>query len=319
MSDKTDIQIKIKTKTGEITIPESSGLTLKSEENLILPFNFDLGGVNLIYATAQILTRVGDEKNPCFIFFVPGKTIAQFSVERTNVSGISVKSCKAESDNKRWLISCSGNSEFRISRKTGGGIRILIIDKDLALKSWLINIKGAKYLVFSDALLLEGKDSFEFYNSGTNSFNWLLYPKISFKPQLSEGTISDISKGDPLMSEFKVELPLVKFEIKTERFGENKLQLSFPKDLPQGLSNVFIRVNYIGDTGMSFMNGELVDDQFYYGQPWVLGLKKFYDLPQHQQMNFYFRPMYRNATYLVDLKKVSIPDFTREQSFLKVN
>jgi hypothetical protein len=121
------------------------------------------------------------------------------------------------------------------------------------------------------------------------------------------------------MSEFKVAIRAIDFDINTEKFGENKLQLNLPEMLPQELSDVFIKVDYTGDTGMCFMNGDLVDDHFFYGQPWVIGLRKFYDRPDHKKMNLYFRPMYRNAPYLIDLDKKAIPDFSGSGTYLKIN
>jgi hypothetical protein len=319
MSDKTGLQIKIKTTKGEILIPESTGLTLKSDENLILPFNFDLGGVNLNYSTAQLITRTGDDKNPSFIFFMTGDIPAQFSISNANVSKITTRFCDKNSDNTRCLVSCRSFSEFRIKRKTGGEITVLVIDKNLALKSWLISIKGIKYLVFSEALLMNNNDALEFYKTGSGSFDILVYPKLNLKPEVEEGTVINLSGKNPLMSEFRVDLPQVKFDIANERYGENKLQLTLPESLPKELNDVFIKIDYTGDTGMSFMNGNIVDDHFFYGQPWVIGLRKFYDLSDHKKMIFYFRPMYKNATYLIDLDKRLIPDFSGSGTYLKIN
>jgi beta-galactosidase len=319
MGDKESIQFKIKTTKGEIIIPESAGFFLKSEENLILPFNMDIGGVNLNYATAQLLTVVGPENSPCYIFFYPEDLMPEFSFSKTNITRVAGESCKISSDKNRWLVRCSGTSDFRIRKKDGREVRILLMEKSMACKSWIVNIKRENYLIVSDALFLEGKNSFEFYSSGNNVFDFYIYPKISFELHANEGSLTDITGEDQQMSKFRIRLPESRFDLKIERYGENKLQLNLPEFLPDGLSDIFIRINYIGDTGMCFMNGELVDDQFFYGQPWIVGLKKFYDLPQHSLMNFYFRPMYSNASYLVDLKKESIPDFKRGQSYIKIN
>jgi hypothetical protein len=131
--------------------------------------------------------------------------------------------------------------------------------------------------------------------------------------------MTDLSKGSKTMSGWRVDLPESKFDMKTEYFGNNKAQLSFSKNMPQGVNDVFIKIKYVGDTGMCFMNGDLVDDQFYYGEPWLIGLKKFYDLQAHDKMNLYFRPIYNNAPYLIDLNKQSIPDFANSSSFLKID
>jgi beta-galactosidase len=319
MNDKKNIQIIVQTGSGEISIPESSGLTLKSEENLLLPFNFDLGGVNLIYSNSQLLTKVGEEKNPCFVFFEANGNVPEFSISKTDAVKVTGRSGKIDSNNKRWLVKCDTNSEFTIVKKNGGKIKILVIDKSFALKSWIINIRGVKYLAFSDALILDDKDSFGFYSYGNKTFDFFIYPKLIITPVSSSGIMTDLSKESKIMSKWRVELPETRFDLKTEYFGNNKAQLSFSKSISAGVNDVFINIKYTGDTGMCFLNGDLGDDQFYYGQPWLIGLKKFYDVPVHDKMTLYFRPIYSNAPYLIDLNKQSIPDFANSSSFLKID
>jgi hypothetical protein len=295
LGDKTGLQIRIRSGKGEVIVPESGGFSLKNGENMILPFNLDMGGINLNYATAQLLTTVGNVKNPCYVFFTPEGTNGEFSLAKTNVSKVSGKACIIESDPARWLIKCKGTSEFIISRKRGGEIRVILLDKDLALKSWQLDIKGIPHLAFSDAMILNGKESAEFLITGKNSFDIFIYPRINSAPKTSDGIITDNSGESPLMSKFRIDIPEARFEINTERFGENKMQITFPDHMAEGANDVFLRIKYTGDTGMCFVNGELVDDQFYYGHPWEIGLKKFYDKPQFKQMFFYFRPMTRNS------------------------
>lgn len=319
LGDKTGLQIRIRSGKGDVIVPEAGGFSLKNGENMILPFNLDMGGINLNYATAQLLTTVGNVKNPCYVFFATHGTNGEFSIAKTNVSKVSGKSCTIESDRVRWLIKCSGTSEFIISRKGGGEIKVIMLEKDLALKSWQLDIKGIPHLAFSDAMILNGKESAEFLSTGKNSFDIFIYPRINSAPKTSKGKITDKSGESPVMSKFRIDIPEARFEIKTERFGENKIQITFPDQMAEGLNDVFLRIKYTGDTGMCFVNDELVDDQFYYGHPWEIGLKKFYDRLQVRKMFFYFRPMTRNATYLVDLAKESIPDFSNAQTYLKIN
>ena len=68
---------------------------------------------------------------------------------------------------------------------------------------------------------------------------------------------------------------------------------------------------------MAFINGELVADEFYKGISWHIGLKRFIN-SNNNDMLFYFRPMYKDASYLVDLNKNSIPDFSKQNTYLKI-
>ena len=318
MKPKGNFQIIVNTGDEEITIPEKSGIYLESEENLIIPFNLDIEGIRINYSTAQLLEQVGPGTSPGLIFFTPQGTDAEFSISRENVKRVKSTSCKPESNSSRWLVRCPENSEFTIDRKSGGEIKILVIKKETALKSWPVNIKGEKYMAFSEALLLENEEGLEFLSTGKNIINLSIYPGLKGPPAINRGTIKPISGEISGMSKYAIEVPQYKFDLQLENYGERKFRISYPSVLPEGVNDLFLTINYTGDTGMSFIDGELVDDHFYYGKPWIIGLKKFLD-NDHNKMIFYFRPMYKNAPYMMDLDKNSVPDFSGSQTYLKID
>lgn len=95
-----------------------------------------------------------------------------------------------------------------------------------------------------------------------------------------------------------------------------------PQKLPWGVNDLYLAVDYTGDTGMGFLNGELVADEFYKGIPWEIGLRKFITpVASAKEMVFYFRPTQKNASYWVDLQPYpqSIPDFGNAKTYLKLN
>lgn len=66
------------------------------------------------------------------------------------------------------------------------------------------------------------------------------------------------------------------------------------------------------------MNNELVADEFYKGIPWEIGLRKFIRLDKAEKMNFYIRPIYKNARFLVNLEEDAIPSFTDKDIFSEI-
>ena len=58
-------------------------------------------------------------------------------------------------------------------------------------------------------------------------------------------------------------------------------------------------------------------DEFYKGMPWEIGLREMIKIKGAEQMNFYFRPIFQNASYLVDFEVK--PDFSNSKSILEVN
>ncbi|MCU7552649.1 beta-galactosidase [Chitinophagaceae bacterium LB-8] len=319
-TDKKNIQISINTGNGAILIPESGGFNLKGEENAIFPFNLDLNGVTLNYATAQLMMKGDDPSNQYYVFFVPEGVSPEFSFAKE--SGVVIKNnsgSSIEQNAKRWLVKCSakGVSEFKVS-KGGKHTKVLVVDKEFALKAFIVTINGMEHLIFSDAVVLQNGNSFEFLSKGKNNFDFTIYPRVQVKPTFNIGTLSAL-KSSPSFSSFTVTLPKADFPTQTRQIGQKKLVVQLPGQMQSSLNDIFLTVDYIGDTGMGFIDGELVADEFYKGIPWEIGLRKFLGQPAAKEMVFYFRPMYKDATYLVDLKPASVPDFGKNKTVLKVN
>jgi len=319
-TDKTDIQLKIKTGNGEIKIPENGGFDLISGENAILPFNFNLGGANLKYATAQLMMKSDDPSQPYFVFFTPEGMKAEFSFSKSGVKIQNSLNTKIEENQSGWLVKCSGESAEFVVRAGGVKTRVLVINRSLALRSYVVNLKNKKYVFFSGAVVLQDNDSFTLLSDDKNNYQLSVYPQINTTPKISVGLITKIA-DNKIMTNFSISQPEFRLPVKTEMVGQKKLVVDLPVSIPEGLNDIYLVIDYTGDTGMGFLNGELFADDFYKGIPWQIGLRKFLATQSTRQFVFYFRPMYKNATYLVDLQPYpsSIPDFGRQETFLKIN
>jgi beta-galactosidase len=265
--DKNNIRIKIKTGNGDVLIPESGGFNLKSEENAIFPFNFNLNGAMLNYATAQLMTKSDDATEPWYVFFRPEGVSAEFSFAKTN--GLSVQKnagITVDKNSKRILIKCNDPvSEFTLIVK-GRKTKVLVIDKSLALKSYIVHIVGKKFIVFSNAIVLQDGKSFTLLSDGKNNYDVSVYPKIKNTPAIDNGTITNTSVST-VMTSFNISIPEVKIPVETSRVGEKKFIVKLPSSLGN-LNDIFLQINFTGDTGMGFLDGKLVTDKFYNGSPW---------------------------------------------------
>ena len=101
-------------------------------------------------------------------------------------------------------------------------------------------------------------------------------------------------------------MPLIDFPV---TYKGNKMAIDLSSGLPEGTDDIICRVNYIGDTGQGFLHGKLVIDDFYKGIPWEIGLRDYLNQPNPGELVFYFRPMYKNASFLQDLDPAKIPEF----------
>ncbi len=318
-TDKNNIQIKLKTAEGELAVPEDGGFDLQRWENAIFPFNFAMGGVTLNYATAQLLAKSEDSRNPYFVFFAPKGVSPEFSFNKTKGLKISnISKATVESDEKRWLVKCpkNGISEFALTNQ-GKTIKVLIVDKDFALKSWIVEIDKRKHVIFTDADVLQTKKSLRILSKGSHSYDFSIYPKMDFEPNIDRGTISKGAKNK-VVSAFKVQLPEASIIFTSEQVGEKRLVVSLNGGISGNLNDVILKIDYVGDTAMGFMENELVADEFYKGIPWEIGLRYFSRIKKAKEMNFYFRPIYKEAPFLIDLEDDMRPDFSEKSSFTKI-
>lgn len=319
MMDQRNIQVKIKTGKSDVVIPETGGFDLVNGENVFFPFNFNLNGALLNYATAQLLLKA-DGANPYYVFFTPEGIRGEFSIA-PGVRVESIRGTTIDANNKRTLVKCTEKvSEFSVianGRKTA----VLVIDKNLALKSYIVTLNGKKSLIFSDAVVLQTGNGFEFLSDGENNFEINVYPKIATIPKASYGSVAKI-EGNAAFSSWRMTLPAFEMTVTRKDISSRKIAIELPKAIPPGMNDIFLNVDYTGDTGMGFINGELVADNFYNGVGWQMGLRKFLSSSaKPKEMVFYFRPMQKDATYLLDLQPYPqyIPDFGRSNSYLKIN
>ncbi|HEX6846371.1 MAG TPA: beta-galactosidase [Chitinophagaceae bacterium] len=319
MQDQNNVQIRIKTKNEDLLIPEAGGFNLLNGENVIFPFNFDLNGAKLNYATAQLLMK-NDDANPYFVFFTPEGIHGEFSfaagIRAENIDGTTI-----DIGSQRTLVKCTKKvCEFSLSAN-GKKTNILVVDKQFALKSYIVTINGKRSLIFSDAVVLQNESSLELLSEGNNSFQVDFYPKNIAIPKSISAGLTKIEQYSGFAS-FRLTLPAFEFTATTKEISSRKITVALPKTMPATVNDIYLNADYTGDTGMGFLNGELVADNFYNGIGWQIGLRKFLSSSTTtKEMVFYFRPMDKNATYLLDLQPYPqyIPDFAKSKSYLKVN
>lgn len=318
MTAKNDLRFSINTTAGRVDIPSSGTFDLQRDENVIFPFNFNMEGINLQHATAQLMTKGEDGEIPFYVFFAPQGIKPEFYF---NESGISVKvlnSAAVKRSEEGKLVTCSGDRAEFLLIKGNKTVKVLVLSKETALKAYQLTLKGQRNIVFSDNVVIPDKESITLLSKGNNRFNLEVYPKISSKVSVSDGVLSTGSSKNKSNSSYSVSVPAKSFPVEMTTFGQKKFSIKLP-DLSNGLNDYFLQIDYTGDTGMGFINSELVTDEFFKGSIWDIGLRNILSNTSTREMVFYFRPIYSNATYLKDLNPETVPDFEGKRSLLKVN
>jgi hypothetical protein len=78
--------------------------------------------------------------------------------------------------------------------------------------------------------------------------------------------------------------------------------LKIPAQSMTGLSDIYLRIRYAGDVARLSRDGRLLDDDFYNGRPWEIGLKRFLPEAFGKKLDFSILPLPRSAPIYLDAR-----------------
>jgi hypothetical protein len=110
------------------------------------------------------------------------------------------------------------------------------------------------------------------------------------------------------MSAFELRFPGSTPSVGIERIGSRKVALKVAADFA-ALNDVFLQIDYVGDRGLAFIDGALINDDLFLGRPWELGLRSFAGRLHDPGLVLVFHPIHENYGYLGDLDESIRPVF----------
>lgn len=285
--DMKDLQIKLNLRDETLLIPQKGSFTLPKDESMILPFNMIMGGAKLRYATAQPLMIIDDGGIEHYIFFAPEGMKPEYCFDPSTVRGKSI-----------YAVESGLGSTITISPRQGKKIRITTLNHEQALDA--IKVDGK--LLITKATVLPEANKISLHQLAEPKFDYILYPS-------QQGWKSQSVSVDAVAAECVV-----------DKATSRRITVDFKDtaNTPQ-VNEYFLKVDYTGDVAMAFIGGKMIQDHFWFGKPWMIGLTRHKAELANEPMSFYFRPLSPRATFLQDIPKEDAPQFGRSFSLLKIN
>jgi beta-galactosidase len=357
MPARTDVQFEVKLPSGVLTIPDKP-IGIPSGAYFIWPFDLDLGSTTMKYSTAQLFTRLDNGGEATWVFEeIPGIpaefVLADAPGLRLEEHGVSVRRSNGTFTIAR-MHAGFGNT-FTIHGPSGDSVKVMLLTQHEAENAWMASIDGKPYLVETDQDYFARPTEIVLRSEANPAGAFAIYPSLD-RP-LTASTASLESRKVPGVSAYGVKVPeqhpTLHFS-ETHEAGEappvqvsaplpwqpqgvamappdSELDLAarwsvtIPSNFLDGVSDVFLRVAYTGDIARLSSNGRLLDDNFYNGEPWSIGLRRFAEaigegpldlsiLPLRKDAPVYLeqalRPNFGSRSQIVDLSKLSlVPEY----------
>jgi hypothetical protein len=304
-------QFFIRLPHGTLAVP-SRPIDLPSGSYFIWPFNLHMSGITLRYSTAQLFTRI-ENSGAATIYFeaLPGIP-AEFSFDAATVRTIKASSGETSSDSGAIYVSGiepSSDSTIDLVSSKGTALRMVVLSAREAEDAWKIRIAGSDHLLITDQDFLADSEAqvarIRLRTRTTPQFTFTVTPPpaapLKADLPLTRVSTTSLTAGftaeapawdDPIdcrQTEAAGIAPPVKFGPPLPYRPHGVAQAPGAGDLPQaanwqitismaalgGLNELFLEVDYQGDVARLSANRRLLADNFYNGQPWTVGLKRF--------------------------------------------
>lgn len=296
MRDHKEVRFLLELPEESLALPQMQGLTLGKNVSTILPFNLRLdGGVLLKYATAQPLTLLRSPEQTTYVFFAPEGMHTEFALQRETYQSIEVTSGTLREDQSLGyiLVEPGPGCCVQITATDGTQVQLLVLTQEQAHTCWKGQVAGQERLILSNALVLFHQDSLELTWRGQEATDLTIYPPLKEAPVAPKGTLAETGEG--FFTRYTLALPAHQAEPSVKQQSDESFSIGIPAILQDGVQDVFLRIDYLGDTGQAFLDGRLVSDHFYYGLPWEIGLKRFVIPEQERELIVRLSPLSPDA------------------------
>jgi beta-galactosidase len=297
MAERRGFQVRVKLKSGPVELPRVP-VDVPANSYFIWPVNLDLGAGTLEYSTAQLLTRLdADGETTWFFFAIPGIR-TDFAFDAGNVERVRATSGTVSETHGGIVVEGpepGKETALEVRGKNGRTTRIVLLTEAEAEQLWKVSSGGTETVFLSPADVFADGDTVHLrsldparltafvFLPGTGGHAHMLWRertwkvdarKIAFKwtqtreaaPRAAMRMVAHVEgrKG-----------PMPEAPDDADFKGAAQWSLEIPKVAMTGLSDINVRIHYAGDVARLTMDGRLLDDDFYNGRTWEIGLKRY--------------------------------------------
>ncbi|MUT99770.1 MAG: glycosyl hydrolase family 35 [Bacteroides uniformis] len=278
--------IEIETSEGIRRFPSVGEITFKKDMSAIFPFNLEMNGAVLLTATAQPLAVLTDGAVKHYFFFAPDGIEPEFIFDTSSVRG-----------RTRYTPTPGINSTVKVKPRNGDEFYLTTLTRSEALDAFKIKgNNGCERLVITNADLMQYDDKVVLQQTSPIITATVFSAKVGKKP-----FVKYTFENKPI--EIK---PIITTS------GDRRMKVCLPKNAYDGVSELYLVVDYTGDTMQALVDGEMVSDNFWDATPWQIGLKRFESkMSKGIGLNLYMTALHPDATFLADIEGAKSLDFSK--------
>jgi hypothetical protein len=323
--NREHVQFQIKFADGPVTVP-SEPVTIPYNSRFLWPLSLDLGGVKLVCASAQPISQVNDGATRYTVFKQAAAIPAEFIFDAATAT-VDSSTGKMTSENSRIHVrdvQPGSGAAIRLHGKDGTSHVVILLDEAAAQGFWKGEWQGQERLFLTRAaLLLDGSalrlrsDSLEDLSVGilpapatlTDARGDVpanddgLFRRFSPRVEPAEllrATIEQVQPAGPARTiPIAPSVPSRRQGMAMQPEDADFAQAAVWRvELPAGVAasrDLRLRVRYTGDVIRAYLGDKLLDDDFYSGRPFEIGLRRYGPAVYQEGLTLKILPLRQDA------------------------
>jgi len=360
MPDRKGVVFSIRLPNETIQLPRKPA-NIPANAYFIWPLNLSVGTARLVYSTAELLTKLESANDAYYVFFAIPGVAPEFAFDEKTAGKITANGSSEFRENGNLYVDGlkPGTQEaISIQPASGKAIHVLLLTQAQAENLWKIQLSGQQHLLFSGADVFFDDSTLYLRSRDHSALTFSILPSLTAEPKANAPLRK--SGSDGAFTPYAANVEARTFDIrwtqtqpgrKVEPVRTSALQrkvpvavapgdsafknaavwrIAMPAQEMSGVSDVFLRIDYTGDIGRLYAREHLLDDDFYHGATWELGLKRFAPLagqtltldvlPLRKDAPIYFspkaRPDFGSAEQISDVRAITaVPEYEVRVTF----
>jgi beta-galactosidase len=296
LADHPGFQVALKLPSGVLLVPRQA-VDLPGGVYTIWPFNLEVGGVMLQYATAQPVCKIADPDT--YVFFVWPGVKPEFAFR--TAAGDVVEAPRAQASRGDGSVIVSGiepgtDAAIRVTHPGRKPAQILVLSRAQALNLWKARLDGRERLLLSPAGLFFEANRVHLYSRDPADFRIGVFPAWSgeieglhdagpdgvFRQYVAPGKgttvaaqvrqIKEAAPSRPARINPNPRRPIAMAPADADFDRAAVWSIHVPASVLSTAGRPVLRISYEGDVARLYTGGRFVDDNFYRGTPFEFGL-----------------------------------------------
>lgn len=322
MEDVEHVRFHIQLNNKKEFIFPQQAITIPAATQAVFPFNFLLDDITLTYATAQPYCILNNSYGSTWVFASVKGIVPELLFDTKNIQSVVVNGKTVLKKNNQYFIRIENNQSTKIQiLQTNNQTKdILLLNEDDAAHAWKIKQQNKEILMISNGDIIAADENISFLTVSGEVQSVKVFPasqqiSISNVTPVTTGINAvfgnyifsfkekkwaidwkeDIAKTQaaaviPVDTSKNIFYPLYTTSLSSIS-GAKYYHVAIPSDILTNVEDVFLQINYEGDTQAAYLNNILIADNFYNGQNFTIGLKRFKNNIEGKSLDLLVTPL----------------------------